>query len=260
MMKRVLIISIARVFALCFACVVALFALFFTVLPILFWSSASTPRQGSQTHEHKLSTGDVLVNETITPMAGKMGNTQAAPWRFVGWKPANLNKFRLPQAHYTTSGLCHSEGRRAPCCCHRWHSFLPGANRQEWRLEYLEIGFLTTNLSIHQRLSGNSFPGFIYYESHEEGECLNVVGDFEQNEYPMTIYPSGTAAQDFEYHAPRLPYEVQNIDLITRRLKAVPFAANHQLPTLVFVQGAHLAVGNLMWLKAARKAASAKDT
>ena len=91
------------------------------------------------------------------------------------------------------------------------------------------FGFIKDYLDSH-------YPGSYTTNSSSEDTCLRVPGNIGQNEYPMTLYPEGTAAQELDHPPPKLPYEVEAINLTARRLTAVPFARNHRLPKLVFAE------------------------
>lgn len=87
---------------------------------------------------------------------------------------------------------------------------------------------------IHEHLEKH-FPG-AYTNGISNGErFVKVPGNLSQNEYPMTVYPTGSAGLEINSGgAPIFPYEVESIDLEMGQLVATTFAKNHLLPKLIF--------------------------
>lgn len=221
-----------------------LLCLVFSVAALLLWvpgarvlPSASGTREGSQVHQLELPTGDVLVNETHFTHGWQDGqytsSTLAIRWKKTG----ELEQIAaatgiLPNVQHVA--IATNEEHLVIATGGKVFFRKRGGNKGQWNTWRLNsspeiYGFIRDYLESH-------FPGSFTTNHTSEGESLQVPGNFAQNEYPMTIYPSGTAAMDFEYCPPKLFYEVEKINLSSRRLWVVPFAKNHRLPRLVFAE------------------------
>jgi hypothetical protein len=219
-------------------CVAVLLGILILAGPAPFFGPTS-PQQGSQTHRAPLPTGDTLINETRFTYGWQDGrctsSTLAVRWKATAEvEPIAAATGLLPNVLHIT--IVTNEEHLVVATGGKVFFRQRTGRKGEWSIWRLNsspeiFGFIKDYLDRH-------YPGSYTTKTNGSSEdtCLRMPGNLGQNEYPMTIYPEGTAAQEFEYRPPKLPYEVEAIDLNKRRLTAVPRTKNHRLPKLVFAE------------------------